>query len=175
MSTDFIREEIRRIIYERSGEEAIKDTSAKDEEPSGEKTTRLGRGGSYKKEIKQAGALATKKPRELMKRLNLSRASGSTDIDRLNSLLSQAVTGTPAMKDVYGNPEARRHKTSKKKGIRIPVKIIPARDARMYLIHTLVGALSAGYLDLKQDYQVEILGKDVLIYFSNKQYSWDKS
>lgn len=174
MSTDFIREEIRRIIYERSGEETIKDTRVKDEESSGEKTTRAGRG-RYKKEITQAGALATKKPRELMKRLKLSRASGSTDIDRLNSLLSQAVTGTPAMKDVYGKPEARRHKTSKKKGVRIPVKIIPARDARMYLIHTLVGALSSGYLDLKQDYQVEILGKDVLIYFSDKQYSWDKS
>ena len=138
-----------------------------------EKTTRAGRG-RYKSEITQAGALAKKDPRTLMKRLKISRANEKNDIGKLNSIISQAVSGAGAMSDVYGKPEPRQHKTSNKQGLRIPINIIPPRDARMYLIHTLVGAENAGFLNTKQDYQVEILGKDVLIYFSDKTYSWDK-
>jgi len=136
-----------------------------------EVTRRPGRGG-YKKEIQQAGALAAKNPGELMSRLGISRVNDNTDIKKLNSLLSQAVTGSPAMAAVYLQPQPRKDKISGSEGIRIPVTVIPPRDARKYLEHTLVGAQASQMALFDQDIQIEILGNDVLIYFSSKPYSW---
>ena len=141
-----------------------------------EQTRRPGRGG-YKKEIQAAGALAQSNPTELMSRLGIGAASGKGDIEKLASLLKQAVNGTnssDAMKNVFGDPQPRKDTTTGYQGIRIPVNVIPPRDARKYLEHTLVGAQLARAALFIDDIQIEILGNDVLLYFSAKPYSWGR-
>ena len=142
-----------------------------------EQTRRPGRGG-YKKEIQAAGALAQSNPSELMKRLGIGSAAGKNDIEKLNNLLIQAVSGTnssEAMQNVFGSPQPRKDKTTGSQGIRVPVNVIPSRDARKYLEHTLVGAQLARAALFVDDIQIEILGNDVLIYFASKPYSWGRS
>jgi hypothetical protein len=138
-----------------------------------EQTVRPGRGG-YKKEIQEAGALAGDNPTELMKRLNISRVSDGAEIKKLKQLLDQAVSGTGAMKAVYGSPLPRKDTTSGAEGIRVPVRVIPPRDARKYLEHTLVGAQGARVATFDNDIQIEILGNDILLYFSPRPYSWGR-
>ena len=136
-----------------------------------EVTSRPGRGG-YKKEIRDAGALAKTNPTELMRRLKINPTSEDSDIKRLNSVLQQATSGTDAMSAVYGDPSPRKDRTTGLEGIRVPVKIIPPRDARKYLEHTVAGAQAARYSVFDKIIQVEILGDDILVYFSDRPYSW---
>lgn len=138
-----------------------------------EVTVRPGRGG-YKKQIQDAGALAKSNPGELMKRLGVSRTSEQTDIERLNSLLSQATSGTDAMSTVYGDPAPRKDTIAGYEGIRIPVKLIPQRDARKYLEHTVIAAHAARFAVFDREIQVEIIGDDILVYFADKPYSWGR-
>ena len=158
----FLRNSILQILNEQGQTE----TGA-----AGEKTTGPGRGG-YKKSVREAGALAVKNPQELMKRLNISRVQESEDIKRLFSILEQASSGAGAMKDVYGDPTARKRSASGKQGVRLPVKVITPRDGMKYIEHTLLGAQNAGVVKFDQEIQVEILGNDVLAYFSPKPKSW---
>ena len=142
-----------------------------------ETTRRPGRGG-YKREIQAAGALAKQNPAELMKRLGVTGTSGENDIEKLNSLLKQATAGSEsskAMIAVFGEPQPRKDRETGLKGIRIPVSVIPPRDARKYLEHTLVGAQAARTALFIDDIQIEILGNDVLLYFASKPYSWGRS
>lgn len=141
-----------------------------------EQTSKPGRGG-YKKEIQAAGALVQQNPRELMRRLGIQKATGKEDIERVNSVLQQAVAGsdsTSAMKNVFAEPQPRKDKATGYKGIRVPVQVIPPRDARKYIEHTLVGAQKARMAVFDNEIQIEILGNDVLVYLSPKPYSWGR-
>lgn len=139
-----------------------------------EQTRRPGRGG-YKKQIQQAGSLAKSNPSELMKRLKISSIAGRDDIRKLNELFKQAVKNTLEMSSVYSEPQPRKDKVTGAQGIRIPIKVISPRDARKYLEHTLVGAQNSRNVLFVDDIQVEILGNDILLYFSSKPYSWGKA
>lgn len=139
-----------------------------------EQTRRPGRGG-YKKQIQAAGALAKTNPTELMSRLKIGGVTGKGDIEKLHNLLGQAVTGDEAMEGVFGEPQPRKDKVTSSEGVRIPIKVIPPRDARKYLEHTLVGAQLSRTALFVDDIQIEILGNDVLLYFSPKPYSWGRS
>jgi len=156
MTENIIRKAVRTILHE------------------SEVTSRPGRGG-YKKAISQTGALAKENPGELMKRLKISGIAEREEINRLHKLFEQAVTGTTAMSAVYGEPSPRKDNKTGLQGVRIPVKLIPPRDARKYLEHTLVGAQNSRVAIFDTDIQVEILGNDVLLYFSDKPYTWGRS
>jgi len=138
-----------------------------------EQTRRPGRGG-YKKQIQQAGSLAQSNPSELMKRLGVTALQGNSDIEKLNSLLSQATSGTDVMSQAFNSPSPRRDNATGSEGVRVPVNLIPPRDARKYLEHTLIAAQNSKTALFVDDIQVEILGNDVLLYFSSKPYSWGK-
>ena len=156
MTENTVRKAIRKILREQE-----------------EATRRPGRGG-YKKSISQTGALAKENPGELMKRLKIVRVPDKEEINRLQKLFDQATSGTPAMSVVYGAPSPRKDNKTGLQGVRIPVKLIPPRDARKYLEHTLVGAQNSRVAIFDTDIQVEILGNDVLVYFSNKPYTWGR-
>ena len=162
MTENTIRHTVRKILAEKSKPV-----------PAGA-TRRPGRGG-YKKTITATGALAKENPRELMNRLKITAVRDKEEIKRLNSLFKQAVSGVPAMQAVYSEPSARKDKKTGYEGIRIPVRIIPARDARKYLEHTLVGAQNSRTAIFDSEIQVEILGDDILMYFSPKPYSWGRA
>ncbi len=137
-----------------------------------EKTTGPGRGG-YKQSVREAGALAQNNPTELMKRLQIRPVNELEDLKRLFGLLEQASAGHGAMKDVYGSPTARKHQKSGRQGVRLPVKVITPRDGMKYIEHTILGAQNAGMVRFDQEIQVEILGNDVLAYFSSKPKTWN--
>lgn len=159
MTEHTIRHAVRKMLQEKTGKNKPKITTR-------------GGGGRYKKSIEQQGALARTNPQELMRRLKITRVNEKEDINKLKSLFDQAVEGAEAMEAVYGEPSPRKDNKSGFQGVRIPINVIPQRDARKYLEHTLVGALGAGIVNFNQDLQVEILGNDIIIYFSAKPLSW---
>ena len=66
------------------------------------KKGKLGRGG-VKKKIKEAGALASEKPKELMKKLGVSGApGGASDHDMVVNLVRTAIFGNETMGAAYG-------------------------------------------------------------------------
>ena len=150
----------------------LKEQSQPESGAAEEKTTGPGRGG-YKKSVREAGALAQNNPAELMKRLKIRPVSQKEDIKKLFELLNQASSGNGAMKDVYGSPAARKHQTSGRQGVRLPVKVITPRDGMKYVEHTILGAQNAGLVKFNEEIQVEILGSDVLAYFSSKPKTWN--
>lgn len=140
-----------------------------------ELTVRPGRGG-YKKAIRQAGALAKENPNELMKRLGVDRVDGDKDIDKMFSLLEQAIKKTKEMSVVFGEPLGRKDKSTGYVGIRIKKKLpVPPRDARKYIEHTVIGAQNSGKTGFTEPVQIEILPDgDIIAYFSDKEYSWGR-
>jgi hypothetical protein len=156
MTENIVRKAIRGILFEED-----------------EVTRRPGRGG-YKKSISQTGALAKANPGELMKRLKIGTVTAKEEISRLQKLFDQAVGGTSAMGLVYGSPLPRKDNKTGLQGIRIPVKLVPPRDARKYLEHTLIGAQNSRAAIFDAEIQVEILGNDILLYFSDKPYTWGR-
>ncbi len=131
--------------------------------------------GRFKKEIKAAETKAIQSPGELMKELNIEKVPNKGgDLHRLGALLKQAVKGTTAMSSVFGAPVGKRNTTTGKEGVRIPVKVIPGRDGLKYIEWTLLGAKNANYIKLGGKTQVELLGKDVLVYFGDAKRSWSK-
>ena len=104
-----------------------------------------------------------------MKNLGISSASGSDDLEKIESLVKQAITGTDAMKRVYSSMS--RLTKGDKKGIKISVQEIKARDGVKYMYHTLVGARNAKVLTIDSLIQIENFQGDVIIYQGSKR-SW---
>ena len=166
MNEKRLRSYIRKIIAERKSE---------DENSEGQSTTKL-KGGRYKKEIKSMSKVP---PGELMKRLNAKPAKNGSDIQNLIKFLDSASTGVDAMAIVYGSPNSKKDSQGRE-GAKIPLKTIkgaggsiPTRDARKYIEILMAAGVNSGYIQAPE-FQVEILGGAVLVYFSDKKYSWNK-
>ncbi len=125
--------------------------------------------GSFSKGVSEAGALAQEDPQTLMKNLDISSAGGSNDMEKIENLLKQALTGHGAMKRVYSSLSG----VSKgdRKALVIKVQEIKARDAVKYMYHTLVGARNAKILNIDSLIQIENFQGDVIIYQGTKR-SW---
>jgi len=159
-----LRNYIRKILREQN-----------EEEPQGTR----GRGrGRYKKEIEAASLVP---PAELMNRLKAKKSTTGTDLEKLVSFLDSASGGIEAMKVVYASPTAKED-PSGKKGASIPLNsikggggTIPPRDGRRYIEHTVNAGVQSGYLPIPEGgVQIEIFGKGVLVYLSDKPYSWGR-
>ena len=125
--------------------------------------------GGFSKGVSEAGALAQEDPQTLMKSLDISSAGGSDDMEKIENLMKQALTGAEAMKRVYSSMS--RVSKGEKTGIVIKVQEIKARDAVKYLYHTLVGARNAKVLKIDSLVQIENFQGDVIIYQGTKR-SW---
>ncbi len=86
----FLRREVKKVLLEKKkGDGPVK-------------KGKLGRGG-IKKKIKEAGALASEKPQELMKKLGVSGApGGASDHDMVVNLIRSAIFGNDTMSTAYG-------------------------------------------------------------------------
>ena len=125
--------------------------------------------GRFSAGVNEAGALASENPKQLMKNLKVSGASGGDDINRIKSILRQAFTGTEAMQKVYtGLTQVTK---GSKVGLRVEVSAISVRDGIKYIYHTMIGAQNAGMLSLDSLIQVENGSKGVMIY-SGERRSW---
>jgi hypothetical protein len=127
--------------------------------------------GRYAAGVKEAGALAQEDPKLLMKNLGIKATAGSNDIDKILSLLKQALTGADAMKTVYTGLSTIQ--SGKKSGLKIQVSVIKANSGVKFIYHALVGARNAGILKIDSKIQVENSSGTIIIYQGEKR-TWDK-
>ena len=132
------------------------------------KKGKLGRGG-IKKKIKEAGALASEKPQELMKKLGIKgAASGASDHDMVVNLIRSAVFGNSTMSAAYGGAKitSANLKDGKQKVVIVTTRKISPRDGALYILHTLTGAHNAGYLSgLKSELEVSVENGEITVIF----------
>ena len=132
------------------------------------KKGKLGRGG-IKKKIKEAGALASEKPQELMKKLGIKgAASGASDHDMVVNLIRSAVFGNSTMSTAYGGAKitSANLKDGKQKVVIVTTRKISPRDGALYILHTLTGAHNAGYLSgLKSELEVSVENGEITVIF----------
>lgn len=132
------------------------------------KKGKLGRGG-IKKKIKEAGALASEKPQELMKKLGIKgAASGASDHDMVVNLIRSAVFGNSTMSTAYGGAKitSANIDDGKQKVVVVTTRKISPRDGALYILHTLTGAHNAGYLSgLKSELEVSVENGEITVIF----------
>ena len=172
-----IKDIVEGILLEEKDEEKPKEEKPKEEKPKekNQKSSKVdieastGSGG-FSKGVSEAGALAEEDPETLMKNLGVkSGISGSNDLEKIENLVKQAITGTDEMKRVYSSMS--KLTKGDKKALKISVQEIKARDGVKYMYHTLVGARNAKLLDIDSLVQVENFQGDVIIYQGSKR-SW---
>jgi hypothetical protein len=128
-----------------------------------------GGSGQYKREINEAGALAIKDPKKLMSNLEIS--GSFKDFKGVESVISQALSGTKEMREAYASVEEQERNDTP--GLVIKMRGLSNRDGAKYLHHTLTGALNAGILRLGIPIRIQRLRDgSVGIYSSNKK-AWD--
>lgn len=145
-----------------------KEKSPRAKKPGIEASTGSGR---FSKGVNEAGALASEDPGQLMKNLSIKTSSGVSDLDKVESVLSQAFQGAEPMKKVYSS--LTRVSNGEKNGLSIKVSVIKIRESVKYLYHTLVGARNAKILKIDSLIQIENYGGGVIIYQGSKN-SWGK-
>tara|TARA_Y100001958_G_C21100151_1_gene450366 strand:+ start:412 stop:900 length:489 start_codon:yes stop_codon:yes gene_type:complete len=132
------------------------------------KKGKLGRGG-IKAKIKEAGALASEKPQELMKKLGISgAASGASDYDMVVNLIRSAIFGNETMGAAYGGAKINTVSIGgdKQKVVIVTTRKISPRDGALYMLHTLTGAHNAGYLSaLKSELEVSVENGEITVIF----------
>ena len=158
------------ILLEETSEDKPKEDKPKETKGSRKEDIEASTGsGGFSKGVSEAGALAKDDPASLMKSLGVSSASGSNDLEKIESIMKQAITGAEVMSRVYSS--LSRLSKGDKKALRISVQEIKARDAVKYIYHTLVGARNAKILKIDSLIQVENSQGDVIIYQGTKR-SW---
>ena len=154
----FLRNQIKKIILE--GEDA----------PPEEKKKEIRRGkvgrGRVKDKVKEAKALASKNPQQLMKNLNIKSAGGNTTPDKVLNLVRNAIYGTAIMAKAYTGARLVDDPDSGEKMVVVTPGELGVRDATLYMLHTITGADNAGVLgSIDYDIEVSVKGGVVAIQF----------
>jgi hypothetical protein len=160
-SEEYVRKQIRRILKE---QDSPKKKSSKKIRAVG-----VGRG-RFKWSIDEAGALATSDPGKLMDNLNISKIEKSgNQVEMLQSLLEQAVSGTEEMSEIYSMPSKQPIFKDKEKNdlksVTVNSSVIKPRDAQKYIEHTITGATSAFDISWDKDIEVTKNGSDIVVVF----------
>ena len=125
-------------------------------------------GGGFTKVVSDAGALATKNPKQLM--TNLEVSGGGSGFEGAQKIIKQALQGAAVMQQAYGG-----FKTVSKggeKGLRISMGALNARNGAKFLHHTLMGAMKAGLLSSNTPLQIQVDGESVIVHTSEIKGSW---
>lgn len=103
-------------------------------------------GGNFSAAVRAANSLADKNPAELVKKLGLKGATGSSNIERVESIVRQAVSGASVMQAAYSKPEIMQDESGNQ-FIRIPHNTeIKAREAAQYMFLVFQAAQKEGLL-----------------------------
>ena len=162
---NFLRREIKNIVLTEEKEEAG------DQKPKGQGSVKRGKigGGRIKNKIKEAGALASEKPKELMKRLGISGApGGASDHDKVVALARSAIFGNDTMSAAYGGAKITTfgQGEDKSKVVVVSTRKISPRDGALYMLHTITGAFNAGLLSsISSELTVDAEAGQVVIRF----------
>jgi hypothetical protein len=180
MNEKQLRGYIKRILIEEAQDDEITDDQKRQQSKEkakkrrkkvadGEIATSVG-GGRWSKEVKEAGALATENPEQLMKNLNISK--GGSDLQGVANILSSAFSGTNTMSKAYSG--MAQTSNGDKTGISVTMGELDARNGVQYLNHTLTGAQNAGLFSLGVPLQIHKLDSgEIVIYVSDRKGSWE--
>jgi len=128
-------------------------------------------GGRVKNKIKEAGALASEKPQELMKKLGVSGApGGASDHDMVVNLIRSAIFGNDTMSAAYGGAKIVKLVVDddEQKVVTVSTRKISPRDGALYILHTLTGAHNAGLLgNLKSELEVSVENGEITVKFGS--------
>ena len=165
----FIREQIARILSEKSDEE---------KEEKLPRTSGPGPG-RFKKELQDLKALADANPKQLMQNLGIKPAGsgwveGGNSGEIIINLLADAIKGTKEMSAVYSLPREKKDVTGRVGALVSLTGELSPRDALVFIRETTKGAKNAGYLPFEDEVQVEILGSSILAYVSPKPFRWNQ-
>ncbi len=160
MNEQAIRKYVKRILVEQEKKKAAK-------VKPGEVGLSVGRGG-FTKVVADAGALAKKDPKQLMK--NLEVRGGGKDLQGAADIIKQAIDGAPAMREAYGGMS----KVTKGNltGFEVAMGVLDARNGAKFLHHTLMGAMAAGNYSSSVPIQIQVDGDKVVVYSSEIKGSW---
>jgi len=174
MNEEKLRTYIRRMLQEAPAAEespsAPKPKSARGKTKAGEITTSTG-SGRFTTGVNDAGALARDKPKQLMQNLKIT-SGGDGTLKGITLILKQAIDGVEAMGKAYKGSSAISK--GDKKGLKVTMGELDPRNGVKYLQHTLVAAKKVGLFRLKEALQIEVVGGDIVIYFSPEKRSWSK-
>ena len=108
--------------------------------------------GRFSRFVADAKARAQKDPAGLMKELGVKSASGSSDLQRVLSVINAAIHTNVIMGEAYAGASLSTEKTADGGSIEV-IAVYPSglkrRDGIKYLSHTLTGAKNAGVLALQ--------------------------
>ena len=128
-----------------------------------------GSGGRFLGSVNEAGALAKKDPKALMK--NLGVGSGGTGLAGAEKLVSAVISGTDAMSRALKG--VSKVKSGGKDAVFITPGEINARNVANLLHHVFIGAKGAGiFASPKEALQIQVSGGKVVIYQSPFKNSW---
>jgi hypothetical protein len=153
----YIRNQIRKMLLEQE------EKKPKKKKKKGTVRARVGKG-NWKFAVKEAGALATQNPGELMSRLGVQPSSSPTTEERVYDIVSSAISGNEIMSQAYDG--ATINETGDGTVVMVYPGGITSRDATKYMEHTLIGAKGAGYIEIDKDVNVINSGGSVKIEFS---------
>lgn len=170
---NFIRNQIRRILVEKSKSDANDAESDSRDEKNKTKGSiakvKPGRG-RVKAEIREAEALANADPGALMTKLKINSAPGNTTLQKVAFVLNRAITtlkSTKGLETAYDRV-AQMKSADGVDYLQIIPKDLSPRDALLYMNHTLVGAVNAGILsELDKLVVPEIKGGKVIVKFQD--------
>ena len=162
---NFLRREIKNIVLTEKKEKSDEKKSKGQGRKGRIKRGKIG-GGKIKDKIKEAGALASDNPKELMNRLGISGApGGASDLDKVVNLVRSAIFGNDTMQQAYGGAKISTYENDKV--VEVITRKITARDGALYVLHTLTGASNAGLLpQLSSEIKVGNYEGRVLVIFN---------
>ena len=112
-----------------------------------------------------AGARSKKDPKGLMEDLGVKSAKGSTDIEKVKSVLRVATSYNATMREAFAGATSFSFTEGANtvKGVKVSVKAIKRRDGIKFLSHTLTGAKNADVLDLESAIEIGVQDNDIFI------------
>ncbi len=134
---------------------------------AGEIVLSTGRGG-FRKAVKEAGALAEKQPKQLMKNLGIDK--GGKDLQGAIDIMKAAISGTDTMGSAYGGLSIETK--GDQKAVIIKPGGLDARNGAKFVHHTLIGAKNAGLYSIGVPLQVGVGNGQIVIYTSPQKGSW---
>ena len=121
--------------------------------------------GRVKASVSEAGALARKNPKKLMKNLGVDGApSADSTEEKVLELVRSAIYGNDVMRQAYTGAKIEKKKDESR--VIITPREIDVRSAVKYMEHTLVAAQRVGFLKLDKDVSLERANGVVLIQFA---------
>ena len=135
-----------------------------------------GLSGNVKKAIKDLKALSETNPGLLMKNLKISGVGGKgAKENQLQAFLKQATQNSTEMAKIYSAP---KHRTDSQGRIGfllgVAAEDLSTRDGAFFIRHAMHGGKNSGQFNFDDKVQIELLGSDILVYFSKKPFSWNK-